>query len=107
MITGRCYEVLDMVAKERGRQERLHQAGRFAFTCADAGVPEGDKMLVLSEEVGEVARAAMVIPNKAFFASAEECDQLLTELVQVAAVAVAWAESIQFSKAIQKLEVES
>jgi NTP pyrophosphatase (non-canonical NTP hydrolase) len=42
------------------------------------------KMTVLMEEVGEVARALLD----------GNADQLETELVQVAAVAVAWLESL-------------
>ena len=66
------------VVLERGRQEQLH-APR---TCANPEMSEGDKLAVLVEEVGEVAKALLEGPG------------LRDELVHVAAVAVAWVESI-------------
>jgi NTP pyrophosphatase (non-canonical NTP hydrolase) len=73
---------------ERMRQERLKAAGKFAATPAD-DIPDTDRLPMLVEEVGEVARAL--------------CDgtNLREELVQVAAVALAWVE------ALEKMESDS
>jgi hypothetical protein len=67
---------------ERERQQerwgRPHQWG--TGDCSSAGVAEIVKSAVLTEECGEVARAVL------------DGHGLTTELVQVAAVAVAWLE---------------
>ena len=69
--------------------ERERQADRWAGEhawgsgdCSSDAVPVGIKAAVLLEEAGEVARA--VLDGNA--------EGLKTELVQVAAVAVAWLE---------------
>ena len=67
------------IRAERARQERLH-TGK---TCAD-GVTDGFRLSVLVEEVGEVAKAMQEGDRK----------NLKDELTQVAAVAVAWLESM-------------
>jgi NTP pyrophosphatase (non-canonical NTP hydrolase) len=80
--------ILDEVNDERERQDRLKAAGKFAKTCADAMSNE-KRLAVLAEEFGEVAR--------------EVCDQrpaepppdnLRVELIQVAAVCLAWIEGL-------------
>lgn len=90
VVVSKQASVFDAVRKERVRQEQLRREGRFAFTCADRFI-EGKpvlpaaKLVVLVEEVGEVARAI--------------CDgddaNLREELVQVAAVCVAWLEALE------------
>jgi NTP pyrophosphatase (non-canonical NTP hydrolase) len=76
-------EIFDAIFEERRRQEFLKSQGKFPWTCADAA-PASMKLAVLAEEFGEVAK--------------EVCDQrwdlLRDELVQVAAVCVAWLESM-------------
>lgn len=72
--------VLSEVYEERVRQEELKASGRFAYTCADAECTDGQALAILVEEVGEVARAMC------------EGKGLRDELIQVAAVAVAWVE---------------
>jgi NTP pyrophosphatase (non-canonical NTP hydrolase) len=71
---------------ERHRQaakwDREHDWGYG--DCSSDGVPVTVKMAVLTEECGEVSRA--VLDRKP--------DSLRDELVQVAAVAVAWLESM-------------
>ncbi len=81
-LTGK---MMVLVAKEGERQDQLKAQGRFQYTCADRGVPDSMKLAILVEEVGEVARHV--------------CDRgdlvdMKEELIQVAAVAVAWAERI-------------
>jgi NTP pyrophosphatase (non-canonical NTP hydrolase) len=82
-------EVLTYVTAERERQERLKASGKFAATCADP-MPLTEKLAVLAEEFGEVARAVCD-----GLGSGRETDHgaLIDELVQVAAVAVAWLEA--------------
>lgn len=53
--------------------------------CSSPAVHYTVKVAVLAEEVGEVARAVLDV---------ERTDRLRTELVQVAAVAVAWLEAL-------------
>ena len=83
--------VLVDVHAERERQERLGlnkaaQGVRWS-SCADPAMDGGDdrRYAVLGEEVGEVANA--ILDGKGDAALREE-------LVQVAAVAVAWTEAI-------------
>ena len=52
--------------------------------CSSPAVADIVKTAVLSEECGEVARAVLDT----------DIDQLRTELIQVAAVAVAWLEAL-------------
>ena len=83
--------VLEHVRNERHRQEELRRAGRFKETCASATMDEGVKLAVLLEEVGEVARALL---EKGDAANDKHGVELRKELVQVAAVCVAWVEAI-------------
>jgi hypothetical protein len=89
------FHVLQRVVKERARQEMLCRNGKFSMTCADPNLPNGGKMMVLAEEFGEVAKAAWELydiqPGQDEVA---KTIALKTELIQLAAVAVAWAESI-------------
>jgi hypothetical protein len=87
--------VLHDVADERVRQERIGKAKRAEGidwrSCADPAMAGGDatRYLVLGEEVGEVANAVL----EAGFGAIGD-DELRAELIQVAAVAVAWVEAI-------------
>lgn len=73
------------IIEERERQEQMwadsHRWGRGS--CASGEVAEITKVAVLAEECGEVAQAVLK----------DDRANLRTELVQVAAVAVAWLES--------------
>lgn len=74
------------VVEERGRQRALW-AGTHAWgegDCSSHLVADQVKAVVLAEECGEVARAVLD----------QKPDQLRTELVQVAAICVAWLESM-------------
>lgn len=82
---------LKLVRWERARQEELKHSGKFTHTCADAGLHPGQRLAILTEEVGEVARELCdANPN-----SLESHHRLKTELVQVAAAAVAWIEFLE------------
>ena len=66
------------IVAERARQESLHPER----TCAHP-IPQERKVVVLAEEVGEVARSIL---------DGEPREMLVEELTQVAAIAVAWLE---------------
>lgn len=67
---------------ERERQESMRDAGTIGPVDTD-----GERLAVLVEEVGEVARAM------------NDGKGLREELIQVAAVAVAWVEAIDTADA--------
>jgi NTP pyrophosphatase (non-canonical NTP hydrolase) len=77
--------VLAMLGSERVRQEALVAAGKLRWNCRDDTVSDESKTCPLIEEVGEVGKA---IHEK------QGMNQLRTELIQVAAICVAWVESI-------------
>ena len=82
----RRLDVYDLIDLERDRQ-RQEWHGEHAWgrgDCSSPNVTPIVKAAVLSEECGEVARAVLE----------KDDDQLRAELVQVAAVAVAWLESL-------------
>ena len=99
--------VLREVYQERRRQDTLVAKGKFLWNCAEPKAPWTEKFLVLEEEVGEVAREivqwiisrdkyaadpqlkAMPPHREAYYAK-----RLRTELIQIAACCVAWAESL-------------
>lgn len=85
-------EVFARVAQERARQRDLLLLGRINFDCASPIVSPDRKLRVLVEEVGEVAKA---IDDLETVKSRIRLDNLRAELVQVAAVAVAWLESLE------------
>jgi len=92
LATGR---VLDAVTVERARQEHIGKAKRLLGidwrSCADPDMGGGDftRLAVLAEEFGEVANAVL---ETSYGADGDE--HLREELIQVAAVAVAWVEAI-------------
>lgn len=87
--------ILLKVYLERQRQEELLKAGKFGYTAADGKISDWRKAAILGEEVGEVCRALN---------DGESVEALQAELVQVAAVAVAWAEALEQQKVVQKGE---
>lgn len=91
----RMLAALESVRDERTRQEWLKQAGRFEFTPADPGMSNGQRLGCLMEELGEVARAMLEGEN----AVNDKHDvDLRKELIQVAALAVAWVEYLDRTK---------
>jgi NTP pyrophosphatase (non-canonical NTP hydrolase) len=79
------------VLTERDRQETLKAAGKFPYTCADPELFHSERALILSEEVGEVARAIL---NDLKFATDGRPPNLRQELIQVMAVSLAWIEAL-------------
>jgi NTP pyrophosphatase (non-canonical NTP hydrolase) len=89
-------DILDLVASERGRQLFLKSEGKFAYTCSDPEMSHFEALTVLAEEVGEAAHEV----NEGIGGRYIDKRRLLKELIQVAAVAVAWSEKV-------KREIES
>ena len=71
---------IDALKNERLRQEKLWGPD---FSNASTTKDDYEKLAVLVEEVGEIAKALME----------NDRDNLFEELVQVAAVSVAWLEA--------------
>ena len=72
----------DLVRLERDRQEALYVNDTLQWIASRPDCPDMLRLAALVEEVGEVARAL------------HDGGDVETELVQVAAVAVAWLEGI-------------
>lgn len=89
-------EVFAKIAAERVRQRELFAAGKITFDCASVFPDDNRKLRVLIEAVGEVAqdldRLEGCRDNRAARFEREDFEK---DLVQVAAVAVAWLESLQ------------
>lgn len=83
--------VLAEVAQERERQRRLLAASKIGCDCANPDVNDFKKLAVLTEELGEVAEALQRPGQLSRAVTAHK----RKELIQLAAVAVAWAESIK------------
>jgi hypothetical protein len=78
-------EITVAIACERDRQNRLLREGKIANDCASPNVLPVYKVAVLGEEFGEVCKAVIERQDK---------EQLIKELVQIAAVSIAWLESL-------------
>lgn len=93
--------VIWAITRERQRQEEIGAEKRAQGidwrSCADPDMAGGDgtRFLVLGEEVGEVANAVL---EAGYIPSPDADKHLRDELVQVAAVAVAWVEAIDARK---------
>lgn len=82
-------EVFAKIAAERDRQRQLFHAGKITFDCASPLPDPNRKLRVLTEEVGEVAQELDRLEH-----CKDRRGDLETELIQVAAVATAWLESL-------------
>jgi hypothetical protein len=91
---ARTYRVLDEVAAERARQHALLAAGAITLDCADPAVDLRDKFPVLIEETGEVAELMQNLGPPDTIARRLLLNDLRDELIHLAAVAVAIAESL-------------
>ena len=82
MIRAKIYSMIDA---ERARQaEKWNKPHTWGFgDCSSRDLPAIVKAAVLTEECGEVSRAVL------------DGQGLKNELIQVAAVAVAWLESME------------
>jgi hypothetical protein len=85
--------ILERIWIERLRQKDLFRIGKIGFDCASPIVSDDRKLRVLVEELGEIAQeidAAEFGDNKK-----QARLRLRTELIQVAAVAIAWLKSFE------------
>lgn len=92
------YEIIESdairaVKGELNRQVDLKAKGRFKYTPKDHEIDDWEKLAMLAEEIGEVARA--VLANSELVQEEPSAEHLREELVQVAAVAVAWIECLE------------
>lgn len=71
------------------RQRALKAAGKFSQTPSDPEVSHERRYAILGEEVGEVGEAVLDLNDRE-----DGVEHLETELIQVAAVAVAWIEGM-------------
>lgn len=94
---GPAGEAVEAVYHERGRQEDLKSQGKFPYTCADPELTHPERLTILGEEFGEVCHEV----NEAIGDKPIDMAKLRKELVQVAAVCVAWVERLD--KDIYKL----
>ena len=83
MIRTDIYECIEHERREQhAKWDRSHDWGYG--DCSSLAVDDSTKVMVLTEECGEVARAVLEL----------DADATRRELVQVAAVAVAWLEAL-------------
>ncbi len=89
-------DICHAIIAERKRQEELFCGRKFNFTCASLTADSFRKLRVLLEEVGEVAQECDALEYaKRIDMRLTITKRLVTELVQVAAVCVAWLESLE------------
>ena len=94
MNSPRFLDAMEAVAQERIRQKELLRAGKILFNCDSPVVDGARKLRVLIEEIGEVARELENLENNTGYATEQKIRRCFrNELVQVAAVAVAWLET--------------
>lgn len=78
-------EIFDAITEERERQTE-----QWGDQWATGRIEPAIKLAILAEEVGEVAKEVLDAPK-----TKPETERLRLELVQVAAVATAWLESLE------------
>jgi len=84
---------LNEIVDERERQEKLREEGRFTHTPAEGSHYEN--LAMITEEIGEVAREVLTQPgDPAAFDTIGSPHSLRKELIQVAAIALAWCEKV-------------
>lgn len=87
---GKVGDILLAIVTERDRQEELRAAGRFLHSAASPALAHSERCLILGEEFGEVARACLEASQ---LANDSHGKLIRTELIQLAAVALAWLEA--------------
>lgn len=96
---GALQQILADLLNERVRQDVFVATGKFPWNCSNANVPAGDKLMVVGEEFGEVSKAAYELTHETDSGcSKRHIDNLRTELIQLAACAVAWVEAIDSTR---------
>lgn len=114
LTSDRMGGVLFDIQRERDRQEILRIQGKFVDTCASRTMTDPEKLAVLAEEFGEASREvteAIIFRAKIrlwekepegddnygkvmITKIVESRQRLRKELIEVAAVAVAWCEAL-------------
>ena len=99
LVTIPQARIFGAIAEERERQEQLRESGKFLYTCASPdfiAFTHFGRATVLGEEFGEVCRAALDVERIAEGRNDHSAARakLRAELIQTAAVAVAWLESL-------------
>lgn len=91
------------VGTERRRQDELKAEGRFRFTLADElGLRPTEKLALLAEELGEIATEVnTLVGMRQARDSLGTRAALRTELLQLAAEAVAWIEALDREIGVQ------
>ncbi len=95
--------IFENILDERKRQEDLRKEGKFLHTCASDGITSADRLAILSEEHGEIARDVneIQVANAKRNATgdvtwnqdiAARKRHARKELIQLAACCVAWVE---------------
>ena len=87
-------DVCALVHAERDRQIKLFVEGKISFECSSRVADPKRKLRVLVEEVGEVAQA-LKLREQGKPRPLAATEHLIEGLVQVAAVCVAWLESLE------------
>ncbi len=90
-------DCLAAVVNERENQEQAKAQGKFLHTCDDPDMTDPERLAVLMEEVGEVSTEVLKTCDEKQAGQYDQQvirQQMKEELAQVAAVAVAWMESI-------------
>ena len=100
--TPNCGIVVHDIIAERWRQIALRNGGRFPYTLADSGMSDEERLAALGEEFGEVCRA--LLEHRGSVSDTHHMS-LRTELVQVAAVCVAWIEHLDNSHHQNPIEI--
>lgn len=91
----------ELILQERFHQDQQKDEGRFNHTCADADLPDLDKLAILGEEVGETARSIL---EKNGRVNDLHNANLQKEVVQVGAVLLAWFESKSEMETMKAME---
>lgn len=100
-VVGISESVLVDVMRERTRQEGFVEDGVFKWNCGSDFIGDYAKTAALGEELGEVCQAAQELHDPIDLPGCEEIPvktrvvSLYDELIQVAACAIAWAESLE------------
>jgi hypothetical protein len=89
----RTDQAMAMVGTERARQLRLKADGRFSYTPSDDDLNDWQRLGMILEEVGEVARNLLARDGLVTDGDADD-GALARELSQVAALSVAWMERL-------------
>jgi len=90
--------IIEAITCERARQQQLMRDGKFRQTCASKFIGDGTRLTILAKAFGEIARGVCEVDPFLHLsfppaATREHDEKIKTELIQLAAVAVAWLES--------------